>query len=63
MKTQLETIQENKEIAKRKIIQAIDELTSKHKDICFEIEIENKTMDYLNEEKTNYYIVHIGAKI
>ena len=59
---EIEEIKKDKEIAKQEIIQAIEKLTSKHKNVVFEIDIENKTMDYV-EKQRNYYVVYVGAKI
>lgn len=61
---EIEQIKEDREIAKQEITQAIDKLTSKHENVSFEIYIENKTLDYLDDEnKKHYHIVHIEAKI
>ena len=63
MKTQIEQIKDDIDIAKHEITKAIDKLKTSHEDISFDIKIYNEIAEHLNGKTTNYYVVNIRAKI
>ncbi len=60
---EIEQIKKDKEIAKQEIVEAINKLISKHKNVIFEIVIENEVINCFDKKEERSYLVCIEAKI